>query len=273
MSRSDDLIFDIGVHAGEDSRFYLSKGFRVVGVEANPDLCESLRHTFRDAIAAGRFILIEAAIAETEGNGTFYRFAKSEWGTTSAEWAERNKGMGLEYHMYEVRLVTPETLYAEYGIPYYMKIDIEGADMLCVDGLRDFATKPRFISVESEKHDFSKFERELRRIADLGYKDFQIVQQQLVPFQRVPNPPREGRVIHHRFSLGSSGLFGRDLPEDHWKDADSILRKYRRIVRKHQAFGDYALGRSRLSRNLLRAVGLYPGWHDLHARLDDSGPL
>ena len=32
------LIFDFGVHLGKDSLFYLQKGFRVIGIEANPKL-------------------------------------------------------------------------------------------------------------------------------------------------------------------------------------------------------------------------------------------
>jgi hypothetical protein len=34
----DLLVFDIGCHRGEDSDFYLQKGFRIVAVEANPAL-------------------------------------------------------------------------------------------------------------------------------------------------------------------------------------------------------------------------------------------
>jgi hypothetical protein len=33
-----DLIYDIGLHKGEDSEFYLKKGFRVVAIEALPSL-------------------------------------------------------------------------------------------------------------------------------------------------------------------------------------------------------------------------------------------
>jgi hypothetical protein len=31
-----DLIYDLGMHRGGDTQFYLEKGFRVVAVEANP---------------------------------------------------------------------------------------------------------------------------------------------------------------------------------------------------------------------------------------------
>ena len=32
----DDLIFDVGFHKGEDTEFYLKKGFPVVAADANP---------------------------------------------------------------------------------------------------------------------------------------------------------------------------------------------------------------------------------------------
>ena len=33
-----DLIYDVGMHKGEDTEFYLRKGFRVIAIEADPDL-------------------------------------------------------------------------------------------------------------------------------------------------------------------------------------------------------------------------------------------
>jgi spermidine synthase len=38
-----NLIYDIGMHDGSDSEFYLRKGYRVVAVEANPKLVEACR--------------------------------------------------------------------------------------------------------------------------------------------------------------------------------------------------------------------------------------
>jgi hypothetical protein len=33
----EDLIYDIGMHQGEDTEFYLQKGFNVIAFEADPD--------------------------------------------------------------------------------------------------------------------------------------------------------------------------------------------------------------------------------------------
>ena len=37
----------------------------------------------------------------------------------------------------------------EYGIPYYLKVDIEGADLLCLEGLTWFTSRLTYISIES----------------------------------------------------------------------------------------------------------------------------
>ena len=34
-----DLVFDIGMNNGDDTAYYLHRGFRVVAVEADPILC------------------------------------------------------------------------------------------------------------------------------------------------------------------------------------------------------------------------------------------
>jgi hypothetical protein len=36
-----DLIFDIGAHRGEDTEYYLRRGFRVVAVECEPSISPS----------------------------------------------------------------------------------------------------------------------------------------------------------------------------------------------------------------------------------------
>ena len=40
-SRPDEaLIYDVGAHKGEDTEYYLRKGFRVIAIEAMPEFCE-----------------------------------------------------------------------------------------------------------------------------------------------------------------------------------------------------------------------------------------
>src|SRR6476646_10338145 len=126
------LIFDVGAHQGEDTDFYLKKGFQVVAVEANPSLARNLRDRFSSAIATGQLKLVENAIAERDGEITFYANESSVWGTIRENWASRNEKMGSRSTQIVVPAVNFGRLLAQYGVPHYLKIDIEGADMLCI---------------------------------------------------------------------------------------------------------------------------------------------
>src|SRR5262249_33943315 len=53
-----DLIYDVGAHKGEDSEFYLLKGFRVIAIEAVPELCEDIRSRLQLYLQSGQLTLI-----------------------------------------------------------------------------------------------------------------------------------------------------------------------------------------------------------------------
>ena len=61
-----DLVFDIGVNNGEDTAYYLRRGFRVVGVDANPEMVASGEQRFHKEIRAGRLVLLNVGLAAEE---------------------------------------------------------------------------------------------------------------------------------------------------------------------------------------------------------------
>jgi FkbM family methyltransferase len=253
------LIFDIGCHIGEDSDFYLKKGFKVVAVEANPVLCAELRKRFSQQIDNGDFTLIESAIAEHDGEVTFYVDSKNTiWGTIRSEMADRNAALGAISEKVVVPSITFASLLNQYGIPYYLKIDIEGADQLCLDGLMEFSERPKFVSIESEIASLSNIRLEIRTLEKLGYTKFQIVDQAQIPDQKPPNPALEGMYADHRFDLGSTGLFGNELRGE-WLSAAGTLAGYAKIFLRNKMFG--------LSKKIgLRLAPPSHGlWYDTHA--------
>jgi FkbM family methyltransferase len=242
----------------------LKRGFKVVAIEAHPGLAEGLRKRFAAHVADGNLSVVEAAISDKRGRGDFFTFGDSVFGTISQDWADRNAQMGLQGEKIAVNFTTLADIYEQFGIPYYLKVDVEGADALCINALKDLE-KPEYLSIEAEKHDIDEFIQQANVIAELGYDRFQVVQQESVPFQRVPSPPREGLPAKHRFPFGSSGLFGKELPAAGWKTVEGIIQEYRPIVRRHAVFGDFGWGKRWAARQALRLARLYPGWHDLHA--------
>ena len=60
------VIYDFGMNNGDDVAYYLLKGHRVIGVEANPDLCAEVEERFAREIESGRLKVLNVALAEEE---------------------------------------------------------------------------------------------------------------------------------------------------------------------------------------------------------------
>jgi FkbM family methyltransferase len=263
-----DLIYDVGMHRGEDSEFYLSKGFRVVAVEANPELCDEVSRRLAPSVAGGQLTIVNAAIVDCPGPVTFYACDEiSDWGTVRDDWVERNAAMGASAREITVEGVRFGDVLARHGVPYFLKIDIEGNDMLCLDGLLGLSDVPRYISIESEKVSWQALVREFDVLNRLGYSQFKVVNQTSVGDQICPNPPREGEYVSHHFRFGSSGLFGEEAP-GRWKSRGMALLHYRWIFAKYRAVGNYGifpnLHRRFPAGHRLKKL-LHPGWYDTHA--------
>lgn len=285
-----DLIIDVGAHRGEDAGFYLRKGFRVVAIEADPDLAATCRARLATYIASGRCTVIEGAVvdpaASAAGQRTV-RFYKNDanpvWGTLNPQWADRNARLGAGSVPIDVPVVDFVDVLRTHGIPRYLKVDIEGADMDCVRALARFAAGPDYVSLEVDKTSLAAVTAQIETLRALGYSSFQAVEQSAVSEQRVPDPAREGDFIEHRFESGSSGLFGAELPGE-WRSASAVRRQLGAIRLGYYLLGDDGVmhrwrfrGHGRLRRAVARWLerftrGAVPGWHDLHARHERAAP-
>lgn len=262
-----DLVFDLGLHRGEDTAFYLKKGFRVVGVEANRELCNFVEDRFSAAIADGRLTVVNRAIASSAGPVTFYRNVnRSVWGTIDPEWAARNARLNAESTATVVEGVTMLDLINEFGVPYYLKVDIEGLDLVAVKALSAIKDRPKYISIEADKDSFGAIRGEISTLQELGYNRFKIVDQRKVPRQKPPRPAKEGKYAEHRFEKDASGLFGEEAP-GRWLTAEQAIETFRPIFLRYALTGDDAFVRSKTLVRILQALGFRSSWYDTHARL------
>ncbi|HND96630.1 MAG TPA: hypothetical protein PLH49_12755, partial [Chitinophagaceae bacterium] len=60
--RENKLVFDIGMHIGQDTCHFLKMGYNVIAVEANPDLVIQNRKKFRKEIEKGQLIILNVGI-------------------------------------------------------------------------------------------------------------------------------------------------------------------------------------------------------------------
>lgn len=252
-----DLIFDLGMFEGQDARFYLSKGFRVVSLEANPALCELNAKTFAAEIADGRLAIVPRALWHEAGKQISF-YINSGWSSVYPEAATREVSTATEI---TVATTTLSDLVAQYGVPYYLKCDLEGADDIFCDQLINEPHKPDFVSVEDYGGDLA------RKLSVAGYDRFQIVNQGRLHRVRPPNPPREGKFVDVVFDGKLSGPFGRELNPRHWTDLETCERRFRFWRAMHERrvnpFVEYAC--RRIGKLTNRGWLVRAGWMDVHA--------
>ena len=278
-----DLIYDVGMHLGEDTEYYLKKGFRVIAFEANPELVASCERRFIDQIKSGQLSIVEGAVAPASFGDTItlYQSSVSGHGTIHADLNKRNSELGWSSirPSIQVKRIDFVDIVVRYGIPFYLKIDIEGSDRYVLSTLGRFPSRPKYISLEAERANFSNLESELRMLRDLGYDKFKAIQQATIPGSSIITKDLVGSHVEHTFSDHSSGGFGDDL-EPPWESYDQVLKTYRRIFKYYHVFGDRSVlrqvylrsGLKSLLRTHLPSLTGRPlirrpllGWYDTHA--------
>ncbi len=211
------LIFDAGMNDGEDTLYYLKKGFNVVAIEANPALCAHAQTRFAPDIGSGRLNIVSGAISDKVGDNEFYiNETNHHWSSLDPSWALKER---TEVSKISVPGVHLGELFERYGVPHYLKIDIEGADMLCLRQLADCLTRPAFLSIEDCRFGFDYVEA----LVDLGYVKFMLSDQHAVGGSR-------DEAVDHTFRPGASGPFGEFL-EGEWLDHRSFLDLYEKSIR------------------------------------------
>ena len=267
----NDLIFDIGMHDGTDTAFYVSKGFRVVAVEANPDLVENARRTFAAEIAAGQVTVLHRALDANSGGEITLYIAAHRTDVSSVSQQPVKLHADETFTAVQVPCVTLDELIRSYGTPYYAKIDIEGHDTVCLPALLRAPAPPRFLSVEAKIQSLDSCTETFDLLMQAGYRRFKVVNQRLNRKIELPNPAREGRYVDHRFSGYNSGPFGEETPGP-WMDVPGALKRCKDVKWLCDNFG---AGGTFDGTPIAFCYNTYrylvhrdrPGWYDIHASL------
>lgn len=226
------LVFDIGAHTGEDTKFYLARGFRVVALEANPVLAEQLKSEFQDEIKDDRLVVENKAFWDVDKSTMDFYIVNDNNEFSSLD-RDAIKAFD-DIKTIKVATTNLEALIKKHGVPHYIKCDIESADHLLAKQLTRIEETPDFVSVEGGA---------LTWLADLssaGYDRFQLINQGMV--RRGLWPPKLSSrygEIEYRFGGACSGPFGYDLNRDHWLDFEDtafLWLSYRSLRRQNLDF-------------------------------------
>lgn len=211
-----DLVFDVGANMGSLTKIFLDLKSKVVAFEPQEICSDHLESIFRHR---PNFILVKKALGAKEGYGSMLISQTHMLSTLSRPWTECTKKSGrfasIEWDKRQsVEITTLDKAIQEFGIPSFVKIDVEGYEYEVLSGL---SMPIKGLSIEFACENLQNTYKCIEYLASLSEVSFQ-------------------------FSKGESAAFA--LPS--WTSGDEIRRILSDLVEEDKfAWGDIYIRSSR----------------------------
>jgi FkbM family methyltransferase len=163
------LVFDIGANVGARLKVFLALGARVVAIEPQQKCYDTLQNAFKD-----RATILRLAVSDRAGVGTLMiPEGYHPVATMSPRWIENVTKARLTTVRWssseEIETTTLDQLIAQYGIPTFVKIDVEGHE---INVLRGLSLPPRSLSVEFTPQELAQAILCLDRLEQIGSYEY-----------------------------------------------------------------------------------------------------
>jgi FkbM family methyltransferase len=196
-------IYDFGANKGQNLKYYLSKNYKVVAIEANPDLCNLINNKFINEIKLNKLIVLNNCLSETN-DGALVDFYVHKKRNVLSQFTKPSDDILSEFVKIEVPSRKPSSIIKQFGEPYFIKIDLEHYDLNVLNELILNNVKAKYFSIEA--HD----KIILDTLIDSNlFKYFNLVKGD------------NFRLLYNNFNAHSAGPFGPDLISP-WLDKNKI---------------------------------------------------
>lgn len=214
------IIFDLGCNCGASLSYYMQKADLVVAVEANPVLCGAIRRFFGTSIRRGKLI-VENCVVTQDADEQEVIFYIHKTHSPLSQFPKPSKDIIHDFEEVRVPAKPIGQLIKSYGMPMYIKIDLERYDQYILQSLITSKLLPQYVSAEVQD----------LKVVDLliesgFYNAFKLVDGKSIhiqyrKFEFMPNKGARPSVVS--FPRYSSGPFGNDV-YGMWMDANTIRK-------------------------------------------------
>lgn len=151
--RKGDLCFDVGANVGNRVEPLLHIGARVVAIEPQEACHTQLQQKF-----GRRITLVKKGVGDAGGVKEFFISDASTLSTFSRDFIEDVKEGRFSKHAWNrsipIEMTTLDALIAQYGLPKFVKIDVEGYELEVLKGLSqpvDFISFEYMVPEQTDK--------------------------------------------------------------------------------------------------------------------------
>ena len=167
LLKTGDLFFDVGAHVGDKSQQFLNKKLKVLMIEPLPKCVEQLKLKFKDN---KDIKILQKALGKKKGNINLMINSKvPTLSTMSDHWKKGRFSNQIWDSEILVEVTTLDELIKTYGLPSYIKIDVEGYEL---DVLMGLTQKAGIISFEFTSEFLDHSINCLNYLQKIGYEEF-----------------------------------------------------------------------------------------------------
>jgi FkbM family methyltransferase len=163
------IAFDIGANMGQTIDALLNNYDKIIAFEPNPSLAMGLRNRYDNS----KVIVEELGVSDKNEVKTFNISNSHVVSTFSNDWITNSRFTGV-YNWdttIQVNTITLDDIIKKYGIPYFIKVDVEGYEYEVFQGLT-LLLEETYFAFEWAEEQYERINNTVDYLKKLGYNNF-----------------------------------------------------------------------------------------------------